>query len=282
MRVIRKITELRAFVQAQKASGCSIGLVPTMGYLHEGHLALARKAREDNETVIMTIFVNPLQFGPAEDFDSYPRDLARDRLQAEAAGVDLLFAPEVEEMYPKQPAAALKVLARTNCLCGKKRPGHFDGVATVLTKLFHLMQPDRAYFGMKDAQQAAVIEGMVESLNFPLEVVTVETVREADGLAKSSRNVHLTPEEREAAPQIYQALLKGQRMIEQGERHPAPIIQEIASHLQKYSRAAIDYVELLSYPELEPVKTIQGKIILAAAVKYSAARLIDNIVMNCE
>ncbi|WP_338749628.1 pantoate--beta-alanine ligase [Bacillus sp. FJAT-52991] len=282
MIVIKKVKELTSIVGEKKKAGLSIGLVPTMGYLHEGHLTLAKKAREENDVVIMSIFVNPLQFGPNEDFESYPRDFERDQKLAEEAGVDILFAPEPNEMYPKPSMIVMNVVERTDRLCGEKRPGHFDGVVTVVTKLFHLAQPNRAYFGLKDAQQVAVINGLVESLNFPLEVIGVETVREENGLAKSSRNVYLTPTERQLAPHIYQALKAGRALAEQGEKDAEKVINETIAHLNEHTGAEIDYVELLSFPELTPVQTIKGQVILATAVKYSNARLIDNIIFECE
>ncbi|WP_203361918.1 pantoate--beta-alanine ligase [Bacillus sp. REN10] len=282
MIVVKKMNELTAIVSEKKKAGLSIGLVPTMGYLHEGHLTLVKKAREENDVVIMSIFVNPLQFGPNEDFDSYPRDFERDQKLADEAGVDLLFAPESDEMYPKPSMIVMNVVDRTDRLCGAKRPGHFDGVVTVVTKLFHLAQPDRAYFGLKDAQQVAVIHGLVESLNFPLEVIGVETVREEDGLAKSSRNVYLTANERQLAPHIYHALQTGKALMEQGEKDPVQVTNTTIAYLNEHAGTEVDYVELLSFPDLTPVQTIEGQVILATAVKYSNARLIDNIIFECK
>ncbi|WP_100402477.1 pantoate--beta-alanine ligase [Bacillus sp. FJAT-42315] len=282
MIIIKQVKELTAIVSEKKKAGLSIGLVPTMGYLHEGHLTLARKAKAENDVVVMSIFVNPLQFGPNEDFESYPRDLEHDHKLAEEAGVDILFAPEPDEMYPKPSMIIMSVVERTDRLCGEKRPGHFDGVVTVVTKLFHVAQPDRAYFGLKDAQQVAVINGLVESLNFPLEVIGVETVREEDGLAKSSRNVYLTATERQLAPHMYRALKAGKDLAEQGEKDPTKVVNETIAYLNEHAKAEIDYVELLSFPDLTPIQTVEGQVILAAAVKYSNARLIDNIIFECE
>ncbi|MFK2824188.1 pantoate--beta-alanine ligase [Bacillus sp. B190/17] len=280
MKVVKTVAELKDFVRAEKNAGHQIGLVPTMGFLHEGHLALAEKARKDNDAVIMSIFVNPLQFGPNEDFERYPRDVERDTKLAAAAGVDCLFVPEVEEMYPAPSVVTMTVAARTDKMCGVKRPGHFDGVVTVVTKLFHLAQPDKAYFGLKDAQQFAVIDGLVNSLNFPVEIIGVETIREEDGLAKSSRNVYLTEEERIQAPYLQKALQLGVQSAVQGEKSTEKVIERTISYLQEHAGAAVDYVELLSYPELEPLEQVQGKMVLAAAVNYSKARLIDNIIFN--
>ncbi|KMY54591.1 pantoate--beta-alanine ligase [Bacillus sp. FJAT-27231] len=280
MRVIKTVKELKEFVRAEKKAGHQIGLVPTMGFLHEGHLTLANQARQENDTVIMSIFVNPLQFGPNEDFDRYPRNLERDEQLAASAGVDCLFTPDVEEMYPEPSIITMTVKARADKLCGVKRPGHFDGVVTVVTKLFHLAEPDKAYFGLKDAQQFAVIDGLVSSLNFPVEIVGVETVREEDGLAKSSRNVYLTEEERLKAPHLQKGLQLGVQAAKQGDKSVEEVIGLTVSYLQEHTGAAVDYVELLSYPELNSLEKVQGKMILAAAVHYRKARLIDNIIFT--
>ncbi|OCA92775.1 pantoate--beta-alanine ligase [Pseudobacillus wudalianchiensis] len=280
MRVIKTVKELKEFVRTEKKAGHQIGLVPTMGFLHEGHLTLANQARQENDTVIMSIFVNPLQFGPNEDFDRYPRNLERDEQLAASAGVDCLFTPDVEEMYPEPSIITMTVTARADKLCGVKRPGHFDGVVTVVTKLFHLAEPDKAYFGLKDAQQFAVIDGLVTSLNFPVEIVGVETVREEDGLAKSSRNVYLTEEERLKAPHLQKGLQLGVQAAKQGDKSVEEVIERTVSYLQDHTGAAIDYVELLSYPELDSLEKVQGKMILAAAVQYRKARLIDNIIFT--
>ncbi|MBM7647967.1 pantoate--beta-alanine ligase [Bacillus ectoiniformans] len=280
MRVIETISELKDQIRLEKADGRSIGLVPTMGFLHEGHLTLAKKAREENDVVVMTIFVNPLQFGPNEDFDLYPRDLERDKELALQAGVDILFTPATEDMYPDQPVVSMKVLERTDALCGQKREGHFDGVVTVVTKLFHLSEADKAYFGLKDAQQVAVLEGLVKTFNFPVELIGVDTVREEDGLAKSSRNVYLDEQERKAAPAIYQALKAGKEMAMQGEMQPDQITAYVSEYLSKHTGAVVDYAELLSYPDLKPLEETKGQVILAAAVKFSKARLIDNLIFT--
>ena len=202
MKVVNTITELQELIKHEKSQHHSIGLVPTMGFLHEGHRALLKRARQENEMIVLSVFVNPLQFGPNEDLANYPRDFDRDQKVAEEVGVDILFHPSVQEMYPNELSVTMQVHKRTNVLCGKSRPGHFDGVVTVLTKLFHLVQPNKVYFGKKDAQQVAVVDSLVNDLNFPLQIVAVDTVREHDGLAKSSRNVYLTEEER-AKPQYY-------------------------------------------------------------------------------
>lgn len=274
------IAELTAVIRKWKKEGKSIGFVPTMGFLHEGHLTLINQAKSENDAVVISIFVNPLQFGPNEDFDAYPRSMERDLQVSESAGADLVFAPDAKEMYKGEPAAAITVTKRVNVLCGKSRPGHFDGVAAVLTKLFHLTQPDRAYFGMKDAQQVAVVKGLVDEFYFPLEVVSVETVRESDGLAKSSRNVYLTEQERAEAPHLQKALQKAAKMAAAGERDAGKLEGHIKDYLSTHTTAEIDYAEVLSYPELAPPAEDSKEIILAAAIKFSKARLIDNITIK--
>jgi pantoate--beta-alanine ligase len=277
MKVTSKISEMQATMKQERMNGRTIGFVPTMGYLHEGHLTLLEKARRDNDVVVLSIFVNPIQFGPNEDFDSYPRDFKRDEQLAKEAGADYVFYPDVKEMYPRKMSVDVTVTERVNVLCGKKREGHFDGVATVLIKLFNIVTPDRAYFGMKDAQQVAVVDGLIQDYNFPIELVPVETVREEDGLAKSSRNVYLTEMERKEAPALYKSLQLAKERIDKGERNPEAILSFMKDYIQTYTSGTIDYVELYSYPELKALDKIEGKIIIALAVKFSKARLIDNI-----
>ncbi|WP_461200629.1 pantoate--beta-alanine ligase [Anoxybacillus sp. TBDG-1] len=282
MVIIEKIEQMQARMIDERQRGKMIGFVPTMGYLHEGHVALLKRAKEENDIVVLSIFVNPLQFGPNEDFDRYPRDFERDHEIAKRAGVDIVFYPSVREMYPHKPSVTVKVHERVDVLCGKSRPGHFDGVATVVTKLFHIVMPHRAYFGMKDAQQVAVIDGLIRDFHFPIELVAVPTVREDDGLAKSSRNVYLSERERQEAPALYAALQNGRSLIEAGERDIEKVRQAIVHHIEQHTNGVIDYVEIYSYPELKPLETLQGKIILALAVRFTNARLIDNIVMNVQ
>ncbi|MGQ4664345.1 pantoate--beta-alanine ligase [Metabacillus halosaccharovorans] len=258
----------------------TIGFVPTMGFLHEGHVKLIEEARKANDIVVLSIFVNPLQFGPNEDFDSYPRDAERDEAIAKQAGVDVLFRPQVDEMYPEKPSYTVSVRNRVNVLCGKSRNGHFDGVATVLTKLFHLVQPNRAYFGMKDAQQVAVIDGLIKEFHFPIDLVPVSTVREEDGLAKSSRNVYLNEEERSQAPILFKSLKIAEENIINGERNKQAIIEKVSSLIKTETSGIIDYIEILSYPELKELEIISGKIIIALAVKFTNARLIDNLTIE--
>lgn len=280
MKFVTTITELKDILNRVKLEGKTIGFVPTMGFLHDGHRALMKKARKENDIVILSVFVNPLQFGPNEDFEQYPRDIEKDKQVAAEEEVDYLFHPSVAEMYPKSLSITMQVQKRTDVLCGSSRPGHFDGVVTILTKLFHLVQPDKAYFGQKDAQQVAVIDLLVNDFNFPLQIVPVETVREPDGLAKSSRNVYLTGKEREEAPVLYQGLQIGATLIKAGEENPEKVISCIIDKIQTETSGQVDYVSLLTYPELEKMDRIKGDIIIALAVKFSKARLIDNIILR--
>jgi len=282
MKVITSIKDMQAEIMNQKGSGKSIGFVPTMGYLHEGHLTLISQARKENDTVVLSIFVNPLQFGPSEDFSTYPRDFERDRALAEAEKVDYVFYPSVEEMYPHVPSVKAVVQERTGVLCGESRPGHFDGVATVLTKLFNIMTPTRAYFGKKDAQQVAVIDGLISDFNFPIELIAVDIVREADGLAKSSRNVNLLPDERQQAAVLYRSLQAAKKAIDQGERNPEGLMNMIKEMITCGSKGRIDYVEILSYPQLKSLEKLDGTIIIALAVKFSKVRLIDNFIIHID
>lgn len=278
MKIIRTIKEMKEQIATTKPK--TIGFVPTMGYLHEGHLSLVEQAKAENDTVVMSIFVNPLQFGPNEDFDRYPRDEKRDAQLAEQKGVDILFIPDVKEMYPEEMGVKMSIHKGTNVLCGKSRPGHFDGVITVLTKLFHIVEPTKAYFGLKDAQQFAVVNTLVKELNFPLKLVGLPTVRENDGLAKSSRNVNLSPEERKEATSLYSSLKIGQKIIVDGIKNTDTIIKEVKNFLQNSTNGKIDYVELLSFPKLEKIAHVKETVILAVAVQYERARLIDNIILD--
>jgi pantoate--beta-alanine ligase len=282
MKVITTIKDMQQEMKKEKQLGRSIGFVPTMGYLHEGHATLLGTARTENEVVALSIFVNPTQFGPNEDFDTYPRDFEHDERVAKEANVDYLFYPSVEEMYKSSRSVAITVTDRVDVLCGQKRPGHFDGVATVLTKLFHIVTPDRAYFGKKDAQQVAVVDGLIEDFNFPVELRAVDTVREADGLAKSSRNVYLTDKEREEAPVLFKSLQSGLQLLESGEKHVEIIKQTIRKEIEQYTSGKVDYIEVYTYPELKTIKQAAGKIIIALAVQFSKARLIDNVIVDVQ
>ncbi|MFC5732957.1 pantoate--beta-alanine ligase [Cytobacillus gottheilii] len=280
MKVIRSVKEMQNTMLEQKRSGKSIGFVPTMGYLHEGHLTLIKQARRENDIVAVSIFVNPLQFGANEDLSTYPRNFERDSQLAEESGADYLFCPEASEMYPRPLAVKVTVEDRTDVLCGRSRPGHFDGVAAVLLKLFNIVIPNFAYFGMKDAQQVAVIDMLITDYNIPVTLKTVETVRESDGLAKSSRNVYLQPNEREEAVILNKSLNEAREGIINGERDPEKVLSFMKERIEQNSSGTIDYIELYSYPELKPVKEIKGTIIIALAVKFTKARLIDNTIIS--
>jgi pantoate--beta-alanine ligase len=280
MKVITTIKDMQIVINKHKSQAKSIGFVPTMGFLHEGHLTLLNKAREENDIVVLSIFVNPLQFGPTEDYSTYPRDFERDRALAECEKVDYLFYPSVEEMYPHPSSAKVVVHDRTDVLCGKSRPGHFDGVATVITKFFNIMMPTRAYFGKKDAQQVAVIEGLIADFNFPIELIPVDIVREEDGLAKSSRNVYLSPEDRKEAIVLYKSLIAARNAIAEGERNRTKLISLISEMITTESNGSIDYVEIFSYPQLKTLENLEGSIIIALAVKFTKVRLIDNIILE--
>ncbi|MBC1807028.1 pantoate--beta-alanine ligase [Listeria sp. FSL L7-0993] len=281
MLIIRTKQELKEAILKQKQANETIGFVPTMGFLHEGHMTLVSHARKENDFVVMSVFVNPTQFGPNEDFDAYPRDEAHDAELAEQGGVDILFIPTVEEIYPTELATKLHVVKRVSVLDGADREGHFDGVVTVLTKLFHLVNPDNAYFGQKDAQQVAVVSGLVEDYFFSVNLRIIATVREADGLAKSSRNVYLTETERKEAPVIHAALQLGRALIESGETDETKIVQVMTDKInEQTSHEKIAYLALYAYPEFTPVTNWSKGIIIAAAVKYSKARLIDNELIN--
>lgn len=274
VRLIETIEELKQWVNDRKKAGASIGLVPTMGFLHEGHLKLVETAKSENDNVLMSIFVNPAQFGPNEDFDRYPRNLERDQTMAEAAGADAIFAPSAKEIYPRESAITISAGRLADQLCGKSRPGHFDGVLKVVTKLFHLADADRAYFGQKDAQQLAIIESLVTDFNFPLKIRRVETVREPDGLAKSSRNVYLSEQERGEAPHLKRALELGKALATEG-KDP---VSAMADYLTEHCSGNIDYIQLLSYPDL--TENVTGEVILALAVQFEKARLIDNLLFT--
>lgn len=274
MKMIETKRELKSWVAVMKQDNCSIGFVPTMGFLHDGHLSLIQQARKENDVVIVSIFVNPAQFGPNEDFERYPRNLSKDRKLAESAGADVLFAPSTIEMYPAEARTTLIAGSQADRLCGRSRPGHFDGVLKVVTKLFHLTEADKAYFGQKDAQQLAIIETLVRDFDFPIEIRRGVTVREEDGLAKSSRNVYLSEQERQEASQLHAALQLGKDAALNG-RDPVKIVK---THIREYTSGEIDYVEFLSYPEL--TETVTDKAILALAVQFQKARLIDNLILN--
>lgn len=280
MNIAKTIKEVRDIIKKEKSKGKTIGFVPTMGYLHEGHLSLVRRAKEETDFVVVSIFVNPLQFGPKEDFKEYPRDLERDIKLLEEVKADLLFAPEVEEMYPPGYKTYVEVTEITDVLCGASRPGHFKGVTTVVAKLFNIVKPDKAFFGQKDAQQVAVIKKMVKDLNMDLEIVPVPTVREEDGLAMSSRNVYLNTEERKAAPILYKSLQRAKELIEKGEKNSTTILKEMEEMISKEPLAKIDYIEIVDGETLKRKDKVEGNILIALAVKIGRTRLIDNIQME--
>lgn len=275
--VFRTIADLREEIKKARKKGLTIGFVPTMGYLHEGHLQLVRRCRLENDYTVVSIFVNPIQFGPGEDFERYPRDEASDLKKLEEAGVDAAFIPSVEEMYPEKLLTYVDVEKLSEPMCGRFRPGHFRGVATVVAKLFNIVQPDRAYFGKKDYQQLKVIQKMVRDLNFSVEIVPVDTVREEDGLAMSSRNVYLSPEQRQAAAKIYRALLKGKEAFMGGERRARVLEELVRRELERESLFKVQYVEVRDAETLEETDEIKKPAVIAAAVYVGPARLIDNI-----
>jgi pantoate--beta-alanine ligase len=278
MKLVRTIEEVRSAVRNARRSGATIAFVPTMGYLHEGHLSLVRMVREQGaEFVAASIFVNPLQFGPKEDFTTYPRDEERDAELLERAGVDLVFLPSLETMYPDGATTTVRVGGVSAPLEGERRPGHFDGVATVVAKLFHIVEPDIAAFGRKDAQQCAVIEKMVRDLDFPLRLVFGETVREADGLAKSSRNSYLSPEERAKAPVLHRALRAGESALMRGERDVPDIEKRMRGIVDAESGVTVDYLSLVDPLTFEAPRDFDRDLLVAGAVRIGRTRLIDNI-----
>ena len=280
MITVEKIKELKEIIHAARKSGKKVGFVPTMGYFHEGHLSLMRRAKGDNDLVVVSLFVNPMQFGPQEDYQRYPRDLERDREMAEGTGADILFVPETSEIYGPGFQTFVEVTGVSQGFCGSSRPGHFRGVATVVIKLFNIVEPDCAYFGEKDAQQLRVIRQMVRDLNMNLQVIGCPIVREADGLAMSSRNIYLNPEERRAAPVLYQSLFLARDLIKQNMRETGQIREEMLRLIGREPLVVLDYLEFGDNESLKPVTTIQGEVLIALAVKIGKTRLIDNITIE--
>lgn len=280
MKVVTTIEEVRENVKQWKCEGHSVGLVPTMGFLHAGHASLMKQAVSQNDRVVVSVFVNPIQFGPTEDLASYPRDFESDCKLCEEMGVDLIFHPEAEEMYAPEFCTFTDMDVLTKQLCGKSRPIHFRGVCTVVSKLFHIVTPDKAYFGQKDAQQLAVIRRMVRDLNFDITIVGCPIIREADGLAKSSRNTYLRQEERKAALVLSKSIFEGKRMVEAGEKDTAVIKKKMTELLLAEPLAKIDYVEVVDWNNLQPVDTITGPILTAIAVYIGKTRLIDNFLVE--
>jgi pantoate--beta-alanine ligase len=279
MEVIESISEMKNLVKEWKRQGLSIGFVPTMGYLHEGHLALVRRAKELSDRVVVSIFVNPIQFAPGEDYQRYPRDLERDKALLEKEGVDVLFSPKVEEMYPPGFQTYVEVKELSSGLCGKYRPGHFVGVATVVLKLFNIVQPDIAAFGEKDYQQLKVIQRMVQDLNLDVKIISHPTVREEDGLAMSSRNTYLSLEERKSAIALYKALNLTEELINQGERRVATLKEKLKEFIESFPYTKVQYIEFVHPETLKEVERVDEPTLLALAVFVGKARLIDNKVI---
>ncbi len=279
MKVVKTIEEVRKIVKQWKKQGLSIGLVPTMGYLHEGHKSLILKAVSQNDRVVVSDFVNPTQFAPNEDFEAYPRDIAADSRLCEEAGADIIFNPEADEMYDNA-LTNVNMVGITEVLCGKTRPIHFNGVCTVVSKLFNIVTPDRAYFGQKDAQQLCVIKKMVKDLNFDIEIVSCPIIREADGLAKSSRNTYLNPEERKAALCLYKSLNAAKKIIEAGETDAENVISKAVDIINAEKLSKIDYVEIVDLNTLKSIDKIEKPFLMAEAVYIGKTRLIDNIIME--
>lgn len=278
MQIVATVEEVRAQVRAWRQEGLSVGLVPTMGYLHEGHKSLIDKAVEQNDRVVVSVFVNPIQFGPGEDLATYPRDLDRDAALCENAGANLIFHPEPENMYFEDFCTYVDMDGLTKGLCGKTRPTHFRGVCTVVGKLFNIVKPDRAYFGQKDAQQLAVIRRMVRDLNFDLEIVGCPIIREEDGLAKSSRNTYLSPEERQAAVILHKGLTRGEELVNQGEKSAGVVKQAIREVIESEPLAKIDYVEIVDFDNMKEIETLERPFLAAVAVYIGKTRLIDNFI----
>lgn len=279
MQTIDDPSAIQRRCESLRREGKTIGFVPTMGAFHEGHTTLMRRARADNDIVVVSIFVNQTQFGRGEDFDSYPRDLYGDLVQAETVGVDLVFAPSAEAIYPKGFQTYVEVTELTAGLCGASRPGHFRGVTTVVVKLFNLVKPHRAYFGQKDYQQAAVVRRLATDLNFDFDIVIVPTVRESDGLAMSSRNVRLTPDHRRAATILYRSLRCVEMRIRNGEHSARAILDEVRTMIEAEPLARIDYVVVCDPETLRPIDRMEGPVLIAVAARFGETRLIDNCII---
>jgi pantoate--beta-alanine ligase len=280
MRIVNSPDEMREIVKDHRSRGEMVGLVPTMGFFHAGHISLMRAAKDENDRVVVSLFINPTQFGPKEDLEDYPRDLDRDSQMAAEAGVDYIFHPAVEDMYPQPYLTYINLEEITETLCGACRPGHFRGVTTVVAKLFNIIPAHRAYFGLKDAQQVMVIRKMVDDLNFDIEVVTCPTVREDDGLAMSSRNTYLDPHERRAATALYRSLSVAEEMVSGGERNPAAVITRMREILDGEPLVEPEYVEVVDWQLLKPVERIQGEVLIALAARLGGTRLIDNVLLE--
>jgi pantoate--beta-alanine ligase len=280
MKIYNTIESMRAASRVQQTTGNTLGLVPTMGALHEGHLSLIRAAKAQCNVVAVSLFVNPLQFGPGEDLAKYPRDLVADRGLLESEGVDFLFAPGVEEMYPAGAVTYVTVEGLSEKLCGRSRPGHFRGVTTVVSKLFNIVEPDLAFFGQKDAAQVAIVRRMVRDLNIPVRIVTCPIKREADGLALSSRNAYLDPQQRKSAPVLYRSLMEVQKSFDQGEHLAERLIAAGTRTLAEESTVRLDYLEIVDPETLDPVDDVSRSALVAVAAFLGKTRLIDNVVLR--
>lgn len=280
MEIIAGVNEMQQRSEQLRTEGKTIAFVPTMGYLHEGHLSLMREAREKGDVLIISIFVNPTQFGPGEDYERYPRDMKRDFQLAQEVGVDIIFTPSVPEMYPAGFQTFVEVEKVTENLCGISRPHHFRGVTTVVTKLFNIVKPHLAIFGQKDYQQLVTINRMVADLNMDIEIIGLPTVREADGLAMSSRNAYLNPEERKAAQSLYRSLHTGEELFRQGERSTKVILREIRKIIEGEALTQIDYAKICDPQTLEDIEEIEKEAVIALAVKIGKTRLIDNLILE--
>lgn len=280
IKVVHTIQEVRAQVAAWRKNGLSVGLVPTMGYLHEGHQSLIKKSVEQNDKTVVSVFVNPMQFAPTEDLESYPRDLDADAKLCDETGADLVFNPEPEEMYAKGFCSFVDMVGPTAELCGKSRPIHFRGVCTVVSKLFNIVTPDRAYFGQKDAQQLAVIKRMVMDLNTPVEIIGCPIIREADGLAKSSRNTYLSDEERKAALILSKTIFMGEKLVQGGLRDAEKLVAQMKKNIETEPLAKIDYVQVVDFDDISVKDTISDNTLVAMAVYIGKTRLIDNFIVE--
>ncbi|MGM0396325.1 MAG: pantoate--beta-alanine ligase [Bacillota bacterium] len=280
MKKSNKISDVKKFIKDSKGKKLSIGLVPTMGYLHEGHLSLVEASKKENDVTVLTIFVNPTQFAPNEDLSKYPRNMERDLKLCSEAGVDFVFAPEVSELYPESFSTYVNVEGITSKLCGKSRPTHFRGVTTIMSKLFNILAPDRAYFGQKDAQQYFVIERMTADLNMDIRLEMCPIVREDDGLAISSRNIYLSPDERKQSLILSESLKLAEDLILSGQRNVDIVISEMRKNIEKMNLANIDYIEIVQTKTLQPAELINGSILVALAVRFGNTRLIDNIILE--
>jgi len=280
MRIIKTIKHLKSILSAARGKGLTIGFVPTMGYFHEGHLSLMYRAKKECDICVVSIYVNPKQFGPKEDFSRYPRDIKRDAMMAKKENVDILFIPSDNVIYPNCYLTCIDVEKISSLLCGKYRPGHFKGVATIVAKLLNIVAPDIMYLGQKDAQQVVVLKKMAADLNFPVNIRVVPTVREEDGLAKSSRNVYLTQAQRAQAPVLYQALKSAAKRMRAGECRASQIVGMISRSIKQYSDGKIQYVACVGADTLEPLKMLKGKVLVALSVTFGKTRLIDNVIVS--